>query len=40
MSLGAVPDADEMSIAGMWMPGQQLRTWSGVPVWSTGRLGY
>lgn len=38
MSLGAVPDADEMSISGMWMPGRQLRTWSGVPVaWVTGK---
>ena len=26
MSLGAVPDADEMSIGGMWMPGRQVRT--------------
>ena len=38
MSLGAVPDADEMSIGGMWMPGRQKRTWSGVPVaWVTDK---
>jgi len=38
MSLGAVPDADEMSIGGMWMLGRQLRAWSGVPVaWVTDK---
>jgi hypothetical protein len=38
MSLGAVPDADEMSIGGIWMPGRQLRTWSGIPVaWVTDK---
>ena len=42
MSLGAVPDADEMIIfGGMGLPGRQLRTWSGVPVaWVTDRAFY
>jgi hypothetical protein len=44
MSLGAVPDDDELSIGGMWMPGRQLRArgsgilQSGAPVvWVTDK---
>jgi Domain of unknown function (DUF4253) len=40
MSLAAVPDDDEMCLAGvgMWTPGRQLRAGSGVPVaWITDR---
>ena len=39
MSLGAVPDADEMIIfGGLGLPGRQLRTRSGVPVaWVTDK---
>jgi hypothetical protein len=36
MSLGAVPDRDEMRLCGIWTPGRQLRAGSGVPVaWIT-----